>query len=79
MLATFLSRARRGEPLMVRVFSNPGGLCFDPSRKEDRTVACMDCRRAAKQTGRWSPSLGACARPWRTSETGARCLPMAVD
>jgi UDP-glucose 4-epimerase len=105
MVATFLRRARRGEPLMLwgeggggrdllyvrdaaraisaalaagapggvlnigsgrprtfrevaetvnAVFSNPGGLWFDPSRQEDRTVAYMDCRRAAEQMG-WSP------------------------
>ncbi len=36
------------------VFANPGGLRFERSRQEDRTVAYMDCRRAAELLG-WSP------------------------
>ena len=36
------------------VFANAGGLRFDPSRQEDRSVAYMDCRRAAEQLG-WEP------------------------
>jgi UDP-glucose 4-epimerase len=36
------------------VFANPGGLRFDSSRQEDRTVAYMDCHLAAEQLG-WEP------------------------
>ncbi|MFH1330589.1 MAG: NAD(P)-dependent oxidoreductase [Actinomycetota bacterium] len=105
MLATFLDRARRGEPLVLwgeggggrdllyvrdaaravvaaldpsapggalnigsgrphafrevaatvnAVHANPGGLRFDRSRREDQSVAFMDCRRAEEQLG-WTP------------------------